>query len=81
MWFEWVESNACFGPLAVFVFGDLRQSLLRSLRFSSLTPPDLRHKVLGFRLSGTPIFKPRNSGELRGFCFLKWQSLNVGDHR
>jgi hypothetical protein len=55
MWFEWVESNACFGLLAVFVFGDLRQSLLRSLRFSSLTPPDLRHKVLGFRRSGTPI--------------------------
>jgi hypothetical protein len=54
MWFEWVESNGCLGPLAVFVFGDLRQSLLRSLRFSSLTPPDLRHKVLGFRRSGTP---------------------------
>lgn len=53
MWFEWVESNGYFGPLAVFVFGDLRQSLLRSLRFSSLRPPDLRHKVLGFRLSGT----------------------------
>jgi hypothetical protein len=40
--------------LAVFGFGDLRQSLLRPLRFFSLKRSDLRHKVLGFRRSGTP---------------------------
>ena len=40
-----------------------------SARFSPVTPLDLRHKVLGFIRSGTPILRALNFCELRAFLW------------
>ena len=65
------------GRLAFHGAGDLLHRWLRNPRIASLMLPDLRHKVLGFRLSGTPIYTSPPLKRVEGFRFLSRRKLTT----